>query len=91
MQRLLVGAADIHSGAPAHRLEPLQHLDVARRVGLALRSRACPYGFRRHAACGVTEQVVRFGYLLGGFCHLFSLAGKSESLVPDYAMAAAPS
>ena len=28
MQRLLVGAADIHAGPPAHRLEPLQHLDV---------------------------------------------------------------
>ena len=28
MQRLLVGAADIHAGAAAHRLEPLQHLDV---------------------------------------------------------------
>ena len=33
MQRLLVGAADIHAGAAAHRLEPFQHLDVARRVG----------------------------------------------------------
>ncbi len=28
MQRLLVGAADIHARAPAHGLEPLQHLDV---------------------------------------------------------------
>ncbi len=28
MQRLLVGAADIHAGPAAHRLEPLQHLDV---------------------------------------------------------------
>ena len=28
MQRLLVGAADIHAGAAADRLEPLQHLDV---------------------------------------------------------------
>ena len=28
MQCLLVGAADIHAGAPAHRLKPLQHLDV---------------------------------------------------------------
>ena len=36
MQRLLVGAADIHAGPAAHRLQPLQHLDVARRVaGLA--------------------------------------------------------
>ena len=28
VQRLLVGAADIHAGPAAHRLEPLQHLDV---------------------------------------------------------------
>ena len=32
VQRLLVGAADIHAGPAAHRLEPLQHLDVARGV-----------------------------------------------------------
>ena len=32
MQRLLVGAADVHAGAPAHRLEPLQHLDIARGI-----------------------------------------------------------
>ena len=34
MHRLLVGAADIHAGAPADRLEPFQHLDVCRRVGV---------------------------------------------------------
>ena len=34
MHRLLVGAADIHAGSPAHRLEPLQHLDVGGGVGL---------------------------------------------------------
>ena len=39
MQRLLVGAADIHAGAAAHRLEPLQNLDVARGVaGLGRRA-----------------------------------------------------
>ena len=32
VQRLLVGAADIHAGAAAHRLEPLQHLDMARGI-----------------------------------------------------------
>ena len=32
MQRLLVGSADIHAGSPAHRLQPFEHLDVARRV-----------------------------------------------------------
>ena len=29
VQRLLVGAADIHAGTPPHRLQPFQHLDVA--------------------------------------------------------------
>ncbi len=39
MQRLLVGAADIHAGAAAHRLETLQDLDVARGVaGLGRRA-----------------------------------------------------
>jgi hypothetical protein len=28
MQRLLVGAADVHAGTAADRLKPLQHLDV---------------------------------------------------------------
>ena len=32
MQRLLVGAADIHAGPAAHRLKALQHLDIARGV-----------------------------------------------------------
>ncbi len=32
MHRLLVGAADIHAGAAAHRFEPLQNLDILRGV-----------------------------------------------------------
>jgi hypothetical protein len=32
MQRLFVGAADIHAGPPAHRLEAFQHLDIPRGV-----------------------------------------------------------
>jgi hypothetical protein len=32
VQRLLVGAADIHAGPAAHRLQSLQHLDVAGRI-----------------------------------------------------------
>ena len=32
MQRLLVGAADIHAGPASHRLQAFQHLDVACRV-----------------------------------------------------------
>ncbi len=32
VQRLLVGAADVHAGAPAHGLEAFEHLDVGGRV-----------------------------------------------------------
>ena len=32
MQRPLIGAADEHAGPAAHRLQPLQNLDVVRRV-----------------------------------------------------------
>ena len=35
VQRPLVGAADIHAGAPADRLQALQHLDVVRGVAVA--------------------------------------------------------
>ena len=42
MQRLLVGAADIHAGPAAHRLEPFQHLDVTR--GIALLGRGAARG-----------------------------------------------
>ena len=35
MQRLLVGAADIHARTPAHRLQPLQHLDIGGVIALA--------------------------------------------------------
>ena len=47
MHRLLVGAADIHAGAPAHRLQPLQHLDVGGGVGLL----AAHATGRRRLAC----------------------------------------
>ena len=42
VQRLLVGAADIHAGPPAHRLEPFQHFDVLGGVAGLWRSRAEP-------------------------------------------------
>ena len=41
-RRLLVGAADIHAGPPAHRLEPLEHLDVGGGIGIVGRSPAVP-------------------------------------------------
>ena len=53
MQRLLVGAADIHAGAAAHRLQPFQHLDVARRVaripGATAGLARVSFGVRRRA------------------------------------------
>ena len=36
VHRPLVGAADIHAGALADGLQPLQHLDVARGIGIVL-------------------------------------------------------
>jgi hypothetical protein len=65
MQRLLVGAADIHAGAAAHRLKPFQHLDVlggiaglvttARRWRATARAAAgAPFG------SGIGEQIRRF-------------------------------
>ena len=46
VHRLLVGAADIHAGPPAHRLQPLQHLDVGGGIGVvaAPRDRALAAG-----------------------------------------------
>ena len=58
MQRLLVGAADIHSRPPAHRLEAFEHLDVVGGVGIAV---AVAGGFRtlgrRAGGSGFGEQV----------------------------------
>ena len=36
MQRLFVGSADIHAGTTAHRLKPLEHLNVLGRIALRL-------------------------------------------------------
>ena len=66
MQRLLVGAADIHAGPTPHRLQPLEHLDVAggvagfgaARAGGHLELRLA-FRFRR------PEQVVFFGFCSG--------------------------
>ena len=72
MQRLLVGAADIHAGAASHRLEPFEHLDVARRVGGISRRGGglARTVLRRQAARrGGGKQVRRIGGLFGGFCH----------------------
>jgi hypothetical protein len=71
VQRLLVGAADIHAGATAHRLEAFEHLDVVRGVaalgaaarrlaGARLACRAARRGF------GQGREQVPVGFLGGG-------------------------
>ena len=53
MQRLLVGAADVHAGPPPHRLEPFQHLDVLGGVAGFARARGVrPRGLAGRAAAG---------------------------------------
>ena len=52
MQRLLVGAADIHAGTAADRLQPFQHLDVLGAVAGVAAARAAR-GFRRLLARGL--------------------------------------
>ena len=83
VQRLLVGAADIHAGAPAHRLEPLQHLDVMRGIvalGRPVRSAARALGRTLGGARsrggrrrrGLGEQIGTAGGLsLRGFRHIY--------------------
>ena len=62
MQRLFVGAADIHARAPAHRLESFQHLDVGRGVaGLGAGRRGAAPGRRRGPSAPQPKEVV------GGF------------------------
>ena len=104
MQRLLVGAADIHAGAAAHRLEPLQHLDVlggvagfarARRARAAARSNC---GRRALRLVDAGEQIADgcgflriFRGLADGFGHAFFVGRRREriSLSAEYATARA--
>ena len=59
MQRLLVGAADIHAGPAAHRLEAFQHLDIPGGVA-GLGAGGARGDLQRRAALGFrgAEQVV---------------------------------
>jgi hypothetical protein len=64
MQRLLVGAADVHAGPAAHRLEAFEHLDVAGGVA-GLGAGGARSDLERGSALwiGGAEQVVRrFGF-----------------------------
>ena len=64
VQRLFVGAADIHAGAAAHRLQSFQHLDVGR--GIAGLGVGRPGGdFGRSAALRFRSKKIVGGL---GFC-----------------------
>ena len=67
MQRLLVGAADIHAGPAAHRLEPLQNLDVlggiAGLAGRAARGGAAGTGSAARAAARFAQAGEQVGRL----------------------------
>ncbi len=80
VQALLVGAADIHAGPPADRLQPLQHLDVGGRIAVLGADRL----LERHrlpAARGIgngfqaTDLLVELGEKVGGFVGLAFLWG----------------
>ena len=62
MQRLFVGAADIHAGTPAYRLQSFQHLDVGR--GIAGLGAGRPRrGLGRRAALRVrAKEIGGFGF-----------------------------
>ena len=104
MQRLLVGAADIHAGAAAHRLEPLQHLDVLGGVAGFARARgvapARPCRRRRalrlvHAGEQIADGCGFLRILRGfvdGLGHAFSVERRgrgANQLCAEYATARA--
>ena len=79
VQRLLVGAADVHAGPPTHRLEPLQHLDVLGCIAAVIAAPAARPRCLSRAALRLKlgEQVRRGADLLldlfvlvCGFCHV---------------------
>ena len=92
MQRLFVGAADIHARAAAHRLEPFQDLDVFGRVaGLARATRRGiagtgrpPRGRPRLAEIGEQIGCLRRSRRFSSFAHaeISTLAGDSDGIGP---------
>ena len=97
MQRLLVGAADIHAGPPAHRLEPLQHLDVARGIAAVGRVRRrgawrALGGARRGgaAAQSANRSGVRAAFFAAVLAMIYRCVGEgTTNRLPDYATAVA--
>ncbi len=60
MQRLLVGAADIHAGPAAHRLEAFEHLDIPGGIaGFGAGTARCDLEGGAALRLGGPEQVVR--------------------------------
>ena len=92
MQRLFVGAADIHARAAAHRLEPFQDLDVFGRVaGLSCAARRSTAGAgrtatRRPRLAEIGKQIgcLRRLRCFGSFAHaeVSTLAGDSDGIAP---------
>ena len=64
VQRLFVGAADIHAGPAADRLQPLEHLDIGRGVA-GLGAAGAGGDLQRRAALGFRgpEQIVVISFL----------------------------
>ena len=83
MQRLFVGAADIHAGPAPYRLEPFEHLDVGGGVAV-LGAGAAGRGLGRRPALQLlrTEQVIvrpRFDISFQWFRHGFSCVARAQS------------
>jgi hypothetical protein len=65
VQRLLVGAADIHARAAAHRLQPLQHLDVGQVLHLrhAARSAGEAFAFEEEVSHAAPRSYATFVWI----------------------------
>ena len=71
MQRLLVGAADIHAGPAAHRFQAFEHLDIGRSVvGLAAGPARGRLGGRARLRLIAAEKIV-FCFWLQLLGHIF--------------------
>ncbi len=83
MQRLLVGAADVHAGAPPHRLKSLQDLDIMGGVaGIPVASGGAAVsrrGFSRRNGRAFEQIVGRARGLLGGLAHGFPTGSSGSS------------
>ena len=82
MQRLLVGAADIHPGPAAHRLQPLEHLDVVGRIGTVATASRSRRGFAARAtAFRRVKQILSLRARLRSLGHDHAYRAGSESLL----------